>query len=150
MWRKTAIQLALLVLVFFLIFIAYRVYFKTERKIEIIKKDNKIETLEFEKETDKSNLIKNLKYTSKDNLGNEYTINSEYGELDLKNPDIILMTNVNAKIIMNNSDPIFIKSDFAEYNNLSYATTFNQNVSIKYLENKALGENLNISIKNSQ
>ena len=78
-----------------------------------------------------NNLIKNLSYFSKDNLGNEYIIESKYSELNLDNVDIIRMKEVSAKIIMVNSEPIYITSNFAKYNNENYETTFTDNVIIE-------------------
>ena len=96
-----------------------------------------------------NNLIKNLSYFSKDNLGNEYIIESKYSELNLDNVDIISMEDVSAKIIMVNSKPIYITSNFAKYNNENYETTFTDNVLIVYLDNKIRCEKFYISIKNN-
>ena len=96
-----------------------------------------------------SNLIKNLSYFSKDNLGNEYIIESKYSELNLDNVDVISMKNVSAKIIMVNSEPIYITSNFAKYNNENYETTFTDNVLIVYLDNKIRCEKFYISIENN-
>jgi len=96
-----------------------------------------------------NNLIKNLSYFSKDNLGNQYIIESKYSELNLDNVDIISMENVSAKIIMVNSEPIYITSNFAEYNNDNYETTFTDNVLILYMDNKITCEKFYISIENN-
>ena len=94
-------------------------------------------------------MIKNLSYFSKDNLGNEYIIESKYSELNLDNVDIISMESVSAKIIMANSKPIYVTSNFAKYNNENYETTFTDNVLIVYLDNKIRCEKFHISIKNN-
>ncbi|MBC8307105.1 MAG: LPS export ABC transporter periplasmic protein LptC [Pelagibacterales bacterium] len=96
-----------------------------------------------------TNLIKNLSYLSKDNLGNEYIIESKYSELNLDNVDIISMKGVSAKIIMVNSKPIYVTSNFAKYNNENYETTFTDNVLIVYLDNKIRCERFYISIENN-
>ena len=94
-------------------------------------------------------MIKSLRYFSKDNLGNQYVIESKYSELNLNNVDIINMKNVSAKIIMVNSKPIYVTSDFAEYNNENYETTFTDNVSIVYLDSKIRCEKFHISIEDN-
>jgi len=38
-----------------------------------------------------SNIIENVKYSSKDINGNEYVINAEKGEIDIKDGNIILL-----------------------------------------------------------
>ena len=157
MWKKISIQLILLSIVFFSIFYVYKFYFKTKDNIKIDQSDivqNKssddINNNKSDFDIDnQNNLIKNLSYFSKDNLGNEYIIESKYSELNLDNVDIISMESVSAKIIMVNSKPIYITSNFAKYNNENYETTFTDNVLIVYLDNKIRCEKFHISIKNN-
>ena len=146
----------LLSVVFFSIFFVYKFYFKIKDNVKIDQSDivqNKsLDNIDDKINTDidnENNLIKNLRYFSKDNLGNEYVIESKYSELNLDNVDIINMKDVNAKIIMVNSKPIYVTSDFAKYNNENYETTFTDNVLIVYLDNKIRCEKFYISIENN-
>ena len=157
MWKKISIQLILLSIVFFSIFYVYKFYFKTKDNIKIDQSDivqnNSSDDINNNKSNfdidNQNNLIKNLSYFSKDNLGNEYIIESKYSELNLDNVDIISMESVSAKIIMANSKPIYITSNFAKYNNENYETTFTDNVLIVYLDNKIRCEKFYISIENN-
>jgi len=157
MWKKISIQLILLSIVFFSFFYVYKFYFKTKDNIKIDQSDivqnNSSDDINNNKSNfdidNQNNLIKNLSYFSKDNLGNEYIIESKYSELNLDNVDIISMENVSAKIIMANSKPIYVTSNFAKYNNENYETTFTDNVLIVYLDNKIRCEKFHISIKNN-
>ena len=157
MWKKISIQLILLSIVFFSIFYVYKFYFKTKDNIKIDQSDivqnNSSDDINNNKSDfdidNQNNLIKNLSYFSKDNLGNEYIIESKYSELNLDNVDIISMENVSAKIIMVNSEPIYVTSNFAKYNNENYETTFTDNVLIVYLDNKIRCEKFYISIENN-
>ena len=157
MWKKISIQLILLSIVFFSIFYVYKFYFKTKDNIKIDQSDivqnNSSDDINNNKSNfdidNQNNLIKNLSYFSKDNLGNEYIIESKYSELNLDNVDIISMENVSAKIIMANSKPIYVTSNFAKYNNENYETTFTDNVLIVYLDNKIRCEKFYISIENN-
>ena len=157
MWKKISIQLILLSIVFFSIFYVYKFYFKTKDNIKINQSDivqNKssddINNNKSNFDIDsKNNLIKNLSYFSKDNLGNEFIIESKNSELNLDNLDIISMENVSAKIIMVNSEPLYVTSNLAKYNNENYETTFTDNVLIVYLDNKIRCEKFYISIKNN-
>jgi hypothetical protein len=157
MWKKISIQLILLSIVFFSIFYVYKFYFKTKDNIKIDQSDivqnNSSDDINNNKSDfdidNQNNLIKNLSYFSKDNLGNEYIIESKYSELNLDNVDIISMESVSAKIIMANSKPIYVTSNFAKYNNENYETTFTDNVLIVYLDNKIRCEKFHISIKNN-
>ena len=158
MWKKISLQLILLSLALFSIFFAYKTYFVSESEIEKKvqtpeQKNNEVNKIDVIKEVieeeQKENIIKNLKYISKDSLGNEYIIESKYSELSDSDEDIINMREVNAEIIMLDSQPIFITSDFARYNNKNYETVFTGNVLIVYLENKITCEIFNISIENN-
>ena len=157
MWKKISIQLILLSIVFFSIFYVYKFYFKTKDNIKIDQSDivqnNSSDDINNNKSNfdidNQNNLIKNLSYFSKDNLGNEYIIESKYSELNLDNVDIISMESVSAKIIMVNSEPIYVTSNFAKYNNENYETTFTDNVLIVYLDNKIRCEKFYISIENN-
>ncbi len=157
MFKKISIQLILLSIVFFSIFYVYKFYFKTKDNIKIDQSDivqnNSSDDINNNKSNfdidNQNNLIKNLSYFSKDNLGNEYIIESKYSELNLDNVDIINMESVSAKIIMANSKPIYVTSNFAKYNNENYETTFTDNVLIVYLDNKIRCEKFHISIKNN-
>ena len=157
MWKKISIQLILLSIAFFSIFYVYNLYFKTKDNIKINQSDivqnkssddinNNKSNFDIDSE---NNLIKNLSYFSKDNLGNEFIIESKNSELNLDNLDIISMENVSAKIIMVNSEPIYVTSNLAKYNNENYETTFTDNVLIVYLDNKIRCEKFYISIKNN-
>ena len=157
MWKKISIQLILLSIVFFSIFYVYKFYFKTKDNIKIDQSDivqnNSSDDINNNKSDfdidNQNNLIKNLSYFSKDNLGNEFIIESKNSELNLDNLDIISMENVSAKIIMVNSEPIYVTSNLAKYNNENYETTFTDNVLIVYLDNKIRCEKFYISIKNN-
>jgi len=157
MWKKISIQLILLSIVFFSIYYVYKFYFKTKDNIKIDQSDivqnNSSDDINNNKSNfdidNQNNLIKNLSYFSKDNLGNEYIIESKYSELNLDNVAIISMESVSAKIIMANSKPIYVTSNFAKYNNENYETTFTDNVLIVYLDNKIRCEKFYISIENN-
>ncbi len=164
MWKKISIQLILLSIVFFSISYVYKFYFKTKDNIKMDQSDivqnknsddiNNKSNFDIDNKTNtnidnQTNLIKNLSYLSKDNLGNEYIIESKYSELNLDNVDIISMKGVSAKIIMVNSKPIYVTSNFAKYNNENYETTFTDNVLIVYLDNKIRCERFYISIENN-
>ena len=156
MWKKVSIQIILLLLVIFLIFFTYKIYFKSEKNIKTNKiltpqKEDKIisENEDLKKVDKNSNLIKDLRYVSKDTLGNEYIINSKYSEINLENSNMINMQVVNAKITMLNKEPIFVSSKYATYNNINYETTFFNKVEIKHLDNVINSEKFIISIANN-
>ena len=140
MYKKILIQLFLFSLFIFLSIFFYYKYFHNKSQI--------VEKIELNKNQG-SNLISDLRYFSVDDTGNKYEIVSEFGEISSNNSDIILMTNVVAKIDIYNSDPIIITSTFAKYNIKNYDTNFTKNVLVKYIDNKLNAENLDLSFQNN-
>ena len=156
MWKKVSIQIILLLLSIFLILFTYKIYFKSEENTFTDKNNTSqeesrisVDNLELEKIDEDSNLVKNLKYISKDTIGNEYIITSKYSEINLENASMINMQDVSAKITMLNKEPFFVTSKYATYNNINYETTFFNKVEINYLDNIINSEKFAISIANN-
>ena len=130
MQKKTFVQL-ILILTILIIFIAfYKRYFYEQKTLNnipknLVKKDSTVYKT-------KSNLIHNIRYTSGDEEGDYYVIESKFGELNIDKPELILMKKVKAKINFEDSTSIIISADNATYNNLSYNTNFYDNVIITY------------------
>jgi len=125
-------------------FFIYSNYFQKEENNQNI-------NLEFDKEISiNSNIIKDIKYSSKDLKGNEYIILADEGEIDLDNSDIIFLKNVKAFInLVENNQTIVVVSDFGKYNTINYDTIFSQNVKIQYQDNTINGNYLDFSMKNN-
>ena len=136
---RVLIFIIVLVLSFFFI---YSNYFQKE-------KNNQNLNLEVEKESStNSNIIRDIKYSSKDIKGNEYIILADEGEIDLDNNDIIFLKNVKAFInLMEKNEAITVVSDFGKYNTINYDTIFSQNVKIQYQDNTITGDYLDFSMK---
>ena len=123
-------------------FFIYSNYFQKE-------KNNQNINLEAEEEiSTNSNIIKDIKYSSKDLKGNEYIILADEGEIDLDNSDIIFLKNVKAFInLIEKNETITVVSDFGKYNTINYDTIFSQNVKIRYQDDKITGDYLDFSMK---
>ena len=143
MTKKSYIQLFL---IFTFVIIALLIFFKYFNKT-ITKSNLQINT-EKPENTNKS-IIEDLKYLSTDKEGNEYKIEAKKGNIDKDNPDIIYLENVEAVILLENSDTILIKSKFAKYNTKSFDTLFNNSVSLDYGEHGLKSEFLNLSFENN-
>ena len=131
--KKTALQLLLSSMVVAIFLTIFLKYFNQE--LESKKEKNSEEKIS-KVLKEKSNIIKDIRYLSKDNTGNIYIINAEYGEINEDNPDIIFLKNVKAKISVVNSEAVFIESDFAKYNSKNYDTNFYENTKVEYAEHK--------------
>ena len=136
--RRIAKIFVILSLTLLVALILYSKYFKEE---EVSKEKNII----IEEEVYKSNIIKDVNYTTKDKDGNEYIINANQAEIDYSNANILFLTDVKAFIKLNNSEIITITSDYGKYNSENFDTIFSKNVLINYLENKINGEYLDFS-----
>ncbi len=94
-------------------------------------------------------VIEDLKYLSTDKEGNKYKIEAKKGNIDKDNPDIIYLENVEAIILLQNSDDILIKSNFAKYNAKNFDTLFSNSVSVDYGEHVLKSGFLDLSFENS-
>ncbi len=143
MIKKRLVKTFFLILSILTIF--FIIYSKFFKKVETSKIDLKpSEELEY-----KSNIIKDINYTTKDVDGNEYIIKADEAEIDYSNSNILFLTNVRARIKIKNSENIVITSNFGKYNTENFDTIFSKNVIIKYLENKISSEYLDFSLERS-
>jgi len=141
MIKKIYIQVFLLILLVFISLFVFLKYFKTESKNNF--------KLNMEQTTNNESLIEDLKYLSTDKEGNEYKIEAKKGNIDKNNPDIIYLENVEAIILLQDSDLISIKSKFAKYNTKNFNTLFNVSVSMNYGEHILSSEFLDLSFENN-
>ena len=142
--RKLVAQIILFSLTVFLLSLFYYYYFEPNKKVVLINENPKATNDKLEPN---QNIIKKIKYKSKDNEGNSYIIFSDYGVIDLDDPDSIFMTTVTALINLTNSEEIKITSHFANFNNKSYETEFFENVTILRNIEKITSERLEFSLK---
>ena len=137
--RIVKIIFAILFLIIILLIFDIKLF---EKKDTSQKKIQELETKVYS-----SNKMKDVKYITKDNDGNEYIITATDGEIDLSNTEIIYLTNITAIIKLVNSDDILITSSYGKYNSGSYDTIFSKNVIVNYINNKITGEYLEFSLE---
>ena len=146
MKNRDYVKIFLLILIIFLI-----LFFIYEKKFKKTKNDlNKVDVSKVEEVKEEfqsnSNIIKDVKYVSRDAKGNEYIIQALEGEIDYSDPNIIYLKNVTALIKLKNSDSINVASKFGKYNLGNYDTIFSKSVEINYLNNKVTGGYLDFSL----
>ena len=127
--------------------VTYYYFYKDNKTNANVNKINNNNEISINKNS--SNLIKNISYTSTDNLGNKFIIKSETGEISIDNPNIVYMTNVEAIINLINSDPIIIKSNYAKYNKINYEANFKEDVLLTYQTHRITSQNLDLSFENN-
>ena len=138
MQKKIIIQVFLFLLIIIISVIFFKFYFKPT---ELTKKNNsKINN----SDTNRNNLMSNIKYVAADKIGNEYIVQSKLAEFDLNQPNLILMEDVKGVIQFTNSSPILISSDKAIYNKLNHDTKFFENVLAVYDDHKISSQNLEL------
>jgi hypothetical protein len=146
--KKILIQVALFAGIILILILVFFIY-KSINKDSFSKKKDSEEIPLNKYENKDSNIIKNIEYFSKDKNDNQYKIKSEYGKIDPNKPNLILMENVFAEIILKNSEPIIVLSDFAIYNNMNYDTNFYKNVKLKHIYHKISCEKIDLSFNDN-
>ena len=141
MTKKIYLQLFLIFVFFIISFFLFLKYFK-KTGLESFTNTNIPQTINTAESS-----IEDLKYLSTDKEGNEYKIEAKKGNIDKNNPDIIYLEYVRAIILLQNSDRISIKSNYAKYNIKNFDTLFNDAVSVDYGEHVLKSEFLDLSFE---
>ena len=145
---KKILQLSIIFLIFLISLFFYLYYFKTDT---ITKTNNKIITQEKENrdqsiESEKNNLIKNLKYNVKFDDNSEYSITADLSELSYKNDiEIVYMQKVTAIFINENIAQFTITADNAIFDNSNYNTNFRNNIEIVFMSHKIFSDKLDLN-----
>ena len=144
MINLTLKKVIILIIFFIAIILAFSLYIN--KKKNTVKEITKIQ----EPKNVNTNIIDEIRYSSKDLKGNEYVIFAEEGEIDYKNSDIIFLKKVTAVIkLIKNNEVINITADFGKYNTINYDTIFSKNVVIDYIDNNIKGNYLDFSMVNN-
>ena len=102
MGKKSLIQICLVVLLFIVTLLIFNHFYISNNSLENSK--NK-EVTNMKKDTEQvidKNIIENVQYSLNNNKGDIYQVLADYGEINLDNPNLMLLTNVNASLILAN------------------------------------------------
>ena len=135
--KKSLLQLFLIIIILLTSFFFFKTY--------IVKKDTHVVLENTFNEIDseeKSNLVYNIQYITRDEDGNSYILESDTGELNDDQKEFIVMRGVKAIIESENSEQIIIYSNNAKYNKLSKNTNFYTNVIINFGSNHVTSDKL--------
>ena len=134
MISKNIIQYLLLIILIIMSIFFYKEYIESDENLS--QKQNKIQKNDekpfVEENNETSNIIENLRYVSKDLLGNTYIIKAQSAEVQENKIDQVQLFKVLAKIIQQDDEIIYINSNFADYNKTNNNTVFKDNVNVKY------------------
>lgn len=139
MSKKTLLQIFLTFFLVLITFVFIKNYYKKDTPT-VQTKENKIDEKEVQK-TEK-NLIKDISYTANNTKGDIYLLLASTGEIYLDNPNLMFLTKVEGEINLTNGGRIDISSDFANFNNKTFETTFIKNVLVKRNEETIVGDEL--------
>ena len=140
--KKTGLQI-LMILVMIAISVWFYLKYFTEN-FEEVKKNPVIKKID-ENQNDTSTYIDDINYVSTDIKGNKYQISAKQAEIKVENSEVMFLKDVEAFILIKDSDTIKIISNFSEYNSRNYDTIFFGNVIVVYPGHKITGEQLNFS-----
>ena len=135
--KKSLLQLFLIIIILLTSFFFFKSY--------IVKKDTHVvldNTFNEIDSEEKSNLVYNIQYITRDEDGNSYILESDTGELNDDQKELIVMRGVKAIIESENSEQIIIYSNNAKYNKLSKNTNFYTNVIINFGSNQITSDKL--------
>ena len=146
MISKNTIQYLLLIILIILSVFFYKKYIEADKNLNQnqseIQKNNENSLIDENNET--SNIIENLRYVSKDLLGNTYIINAQSAEVQENKKDHVKLFEVFSKIIQQNDEIIYIKSNSADYNKINNNTVFKDNVNVKYGDQSIDANNISL------
>ena len=141
MTKNKKIQVILFFSGFILIFLTYFLYPKVDKKLSerVIIEDNQTETNE-----KVSNTFKNVEYQGIYNFNNNFIIQADIAQILKDDPDVVLMNNMEANIIMKDGREVVIFGDKGNYNKQNYDSFFEGNVRVTDGETVILADNLDL------
>ena len=150
---KTIIQFFLFICLFLLLYMFIDNYFFKQSDVAF--KQSEVTNIynsdiqDMISEETSANIIEKLEYNTIDSIGNKYLLKAKYGEVKENNKNILKLTNVRGKIELKEKSPIFIFSDFANYNSINHDTKFYNNVIVNYQNNNIKSDNLDLFFANN-
>ncbi len=155
--NKTYLQLFIIFLIIITSSLIYQNYFKKVDYYEDQNQSsvsNEIINIEKNKDDEKfknqsSSIIEQLKYISSDSLGNDYIIESKSAQVVSNNYNLLRLIDVTATILLRDKDPVYIYSDFADHDKISFDTKFYGNVKVLHTDIFIKSENLDLFYKDS-
>ena len=133
MYKKKSLQFSLVILLILSSVIFYKKFF--EKNLDLTEEsliEEKMFNGNFDDNTENSNVVETLKYTSQDLIGNTYVIDAESAKFERDGRENIILFKVYAEIIRQDTETIKIYSDTANYNKKNNDTVFKKAVSIEY------------------
>jgi len=94
-----------------------------------------------------SNTLKDVEYISIDKKGNKFKLLARSAKSNKNDNNFLDLDFVRGVITSEIREPIYIISDFGQYNTTNFNSKFYQNVKINYMEKQILCENFDIDME---
>ena len=96
------------------------------------------------------NTVKDVEYITTDKKGNKFRLLATSAKSNKKNNNILDLQEVRGVITSDIRDPIYIVSDFAQYNSSNSNSKFYQNVIINHIDKEIICENFDIDMETNE
>lgn len=139
MAKKSLIQIFLIISLFLFALLIFNYFYISNKSSE----DKKITDIkENQTQSVDKNIIENVQYSFNNNKGDLYQVLADFGEINLDNPNLMFLTNVNASLVLIDKTNIILTSDFANFNTKTFETTFINKVKVRREEETIIGDEL--------
>ena len=150
MGKKSLIQICLVVLLFIVTLLIFNHFYISNNSLENSKDKEVTNTKKDNEQVIDKNIIENVQYSLNNNKGDVYQVLADFGEINLDNPNLMFLTNVNASLILANKTNIILTSDFANFNTKTFETTFIKNIKVERDEEIITGDELYLVLENEK
>ena len=150
MVKKSLIQICLVVLLFIVTLLIFNHFYISNNSLENSKDKKDTNMKKDNEQVIDKNIIENVQYSLNNNKGDVYQVLADFGEINLDNPNLMFLTNVNASLILANKTNIILTSDFANFNTKTFETTFIKNIKVERDEEIITGDELYLVLENEK
>ena len=150
MVKKSLIQICLVVLLFIVTLLIFNHFYISNNSLENSKDKKDTNMKKDNEQVIDKNIIENIQYSLNNNKGDVYQVLADFGEINLDNPNLMFLTNVNASLILANKTNIILTSDFANFNTKTFETTFIKNIKVERDEEIITGDELYLVLENEK
>ena len=142
--RRKTVQIILIFIGIFLIFVTYFSYPKFNKKIteKSITQDKQVETDTLEAK--ESNTFENVEYKGLYNFDSSFSVQSKKARILNEKPNLIYMDKMKVTMLLNDGRVVIITSDKGSYNKITYDCIFENNVKVADSETIIFSENLDL------
>ena len=142
MEKKTLIQIFLIILLLVITLFIFNHFYVSNNPSNKLENKKITEIEKNEKLSVDKNIIENVQYSFNNSKGDLYQVLADFGEINLDNPNLMFLSNVNASLILTDKTNIILTSDFANFNTKTFETTFINKVKVVREEETITGDEL--------